>query len=142
MEWIKIIRPPHDRTLPGIRPQEEVHRLINSLRKIRYRVFLLVVSSVGLRIAEGLGLEAGDIDGSKMRVQIRNGKGGQDRYVPLPSMSLLLLSCRSSINPATAWNPENKAVRAINIKRAEVDVKHSKCYLALRVSKLTSCSSA
>ena len=66
MEWVKIIRPPRVRTLPDIPSREEVHRLINSMRKIRYRVFLLLVYSTGLRITEGLGLEVGDIDGTKM----------------------------------------------------------------------------
>ena len=91
MEWVKIIRLPRVCTITYIPSREEVHRLINSMRKTRYSSFLLVVYSTGLRITEGLGLEVGDIDGSKMRVHIRNGKGGKDRYVPMPSMTLLVL---------------------------------------------------
>jgi site-specific recombinase XerD len=88
MEWIKIIRPPRVRTLPDIPTREEVWRLINAVRKLRYRIFLLVVYSLGLRISEGLGLEVADIDGSQRRVHIRDGKGGKDRYVPLPELTL------------------------------------------------------
>ena len=91
MEWIKIIRPPRVRSLPDIPTREEVHRLINTVRKLRYRVFLLVVYSLGLRISEGLALQVADIDGSQRRVHIRDGKGGKDRYVPLPALTLQAL---------------------------------------------------
>jgi site-specific recombinase XerD len=88
MEWIKIIRPPRVRTLPDIPTREEVQLLINTVRKLRYRIFLLVVYSLGLRITEGLALEVADIDGTQRRVHIRDGKGGKDRYVPLPALTL------------------------------------------------------
>lgn len=88
MEWIKIIRPPRVHTLPDVPTREEVHRLINTVRKLRYRIFLLVVYSLGLRIGEGLALEVADIDGSQRRVHIRDGKGGKDRYVPIPVLTL------------------------------------------------------
>jgi len=68
-----------------------VHRLINTVRKLRYRIFLLVVYSLGLRISEGLTLQVADIDGSQRRVHIRDGKGGKDRYVPLPALTLQAL---------------------------------------------------
>jgi site-specific recombinase XerD len=61
--------------------------LINRVKKLRYRVFFVVVYSLGLRIGEGLGLELTDIDGPQKRVHIRDGKGGRDRYVPLPEMT-------------------------------------------------------
>ena len=88
MEWIKIIRPPRVRTLPDIPTREEVQLLINTVRKLRYRIFLLVVYSLGLRITEGLSLEVADIDGTQRRVHIRDGKGGKERYVPLPALTL------------------------------------------------------
>jgi integrase/recombinase XerD len=82
MEWIKIIRPPRVRTLPDITTREEVKLLINTVRKLRYRILLLVVYSLGLRITEGLALEVADIDGTQRRVHNRDGKGGKDRYFP------------------------------------------------------------
>lgn len=88
MEWIKIIRPPRVRSLPDVPTREEVHRLIHTVRRLRYRIFLLVVYSLGLRIGEGLALEVADIDGSQRRVHIRDGKGGKDRYVPMPALTL------------------------------------------------------
>jgi len=91
MEWVKIIKPPHVRTLPDIPTREEVQRLINTVRRVRYRVFFLAVYSMGLRIGEGVDLEVGDIDGGQCRVHIRDAKGGKDRYVPLPVVTLLSL---------------------------------------------------
>jgi integrase len=43
---------------------------------------------MGLRLGEGLNLEVGDIDASRMRVHIRNAKGNKDRLVSLPLKTL------------------------------------------------------
>jgi integrase/recombinase XerD len=91
MEWVKIVRPPRVRRLPVIATREEVHLLINTVRKLRYRVFFVVVYSFGLRISEGLGLEVADIDGPNKRVHLRDGKGGRDRYVPLPEITYAIM---------------------------------------------------
>lgn len=90
-EWVKIVRPPRVRRLPVIATREEVRLLINTVKKLRYRVFFVVVYSLGLRISEGLSLEITDIDGSNKRVHIRDGKGGRDRYVPLPEMTYVIM---------------------------------------------------
>lgn len=91
VDWRKIIKRPRSHSLPDIPTQEEVQRLINSVRRLRFRVFLLVVYSLGLRTTEGLRLEVGDVDGAQHRVHIRNSKGGKDRYVVLPEMTLKVL---------------------------------------------------
>jgi integrase len=46
-------------------------------------VFYFTLYSLGLRLGEGLNLQVGDIDASRMRVPIRNAKGNKDRLVPL-----------------------------------------------------------
>jgi integrase len=38
-----------------------------------------------------LFLQAGDIDGQRMRIHVHRGKGAKDRYVPLPAATLDLL---------------------------------------------------
>ena len=91
MEWVTIIKPPRSQTLPDIPTQKEVQRLINTVRKLRYRVFFLTVYSMGLRISEGLALEVGDIDGVHRRIHVRDAKGGKDRYVPLPELTYISL---------------------------------------------------
>jgi len=91
VEWGKIIKQKSPMSLPDIPTKEEVRFLINSVRKVRFRIFLLVVYSLGLRTTEGLKLEVSDIDGSQHRVHIRNSKGGKDRYVVLPELTLQAL---------------------------------------------------
>jgi site-specific recombinase XerD len=91
VEWGKIIKQKSPMSLPDIPTKEEVRFLINSVRKVRFRIFLLVVYSLGLRTTEGLKLEVGDVDGSQHRVHIRNSKGGKDRYVVLPDLTLQAL---------------------------------------------------
>jgi integrase/recombinase XerD len=88
MEWVDIIKPPNSRSLPDVPTREEVQRLINSVYRLRYRVYFFAVYSMGLRLGEGLGLEIGDIDAAQKRVHVRQGKGGKDRYVPLPDATL------------------------------------------------------
>jgi site-specific recombinase XerD len=88
MEWIEIINPPKARSLPDVPTRAEVQRLINGVYRLRYRVFFFAIYSMGLRLGEGLALEIGDIDAAQRRVHVRQGKGGKDRYIPLPEPTL------------------------------------------------------
>ena len=88
MDWVDIVKPPNSSSLPDIPTREEVQRLINSVYRLRYRVYFFAIYSMGLRLGEGLALEIGDIDTANRRVHVRQGKGGKDRYVPLPDATL------------------------------------------------------
>jgi site-specific recombinase XerD len=90
-DWVKIVKPPQVRSLPDVLTRKETLDVINNIRKLRYRVFFLTLYSMGLRLGEGLQLKVGDIDGSRHRVHIRCAKGGKDRYVPLPEVTLDVL---------------------------------------------------
>ena len=70
---------------------EEVARVLGCLHQPRYRACLTTIYACGLRIREGVYLQVGDIDGSRRMLHVRKGKGGQDRYVPLPQATLELL---------------------------------------------------
>lgn len=89
--WVEIIKPPRVRSLPDILTVTEVEQLIAATRMLRYRVFILATYSMGLRLSETLALQVGDIDAGRSRVHIRRGKGHKDRFVPLPSQTLLAL---------------------------------------------------
>lgn len=71
LEWIEIVKPPQFHSLPDIPTRAEVQRLINGVRRLRYRVFFYAIYSMGLRLGEGLGLEVGDIDAQLSRVHVR-----------------------------------------------------------------------
>ncbi len=90
-DWVKIVKPPRVRTLPDILTRAEAFKVINTTRKLRYRVFFLTTYSMGLRLGEGLQLEVGDMDRSRNRVHIRGAKGGKDRLVPVPEVTMRAL---------------------------------------------------
>ncbi len=88
---IPLIKPPKTKRIPDILTIDEVQRLFRVTKKLSYRVLFFILYSMGLRLGEGLQLEVGDIDEDRMRVHIRNAKGNKDRFVPLPSNTLLVL---------------------------------------------------
>jgi site-specific recombinase XerD len=92
-QWslLAFMRPPHEQKLPVVLTVEEVHRVLGCLRKPRYRACLSTIYACGLRLREGVNLQVTDIDSSRMLIHVRNGKGGKDRYVPLPERTLFIL---------------------------------------------------
>jgi site-specific recombinase XerD len=90
-DWVEIVRPPGNQPLPDILTREETLRLLATFRELRYRVYFTLIYSTGLRLNEGLRLEAGDIDSSRLRLHVRNGKGKKDRFVPITEALLRML---------------------------------------------------
>ena len=90
-DWVKIVKPPKVKSLPDILTVDEVYEIICKVKKLRYRVCLFAIYSMGLRLGEGLTLGVSDIDSKRMQVHVRKGKGAKDRYVPLPDATLLAL---------------------------------------------------
>ncbi len=90
-QWIDIVKPPRVKTIPDILTVSEIEQLIRATKKLRYRVFLLLTYSLGLRLEEALSLQVGDIDTANKQVHIRRGKGHKDRLLPLPDLTLRAL---------------------------------------------------
>ncbi|MGH9428324.1 MAG: site-specific integrase [Terriglobia bacterium] len=88
---LSLVRPAPEKKLPTILSLAEVRRVLSLIRLPRYRVCLTTIYSCGLRLQEGTHLQVRDIDSSRMMLHIRHGKGGKDRYVPLPQRTLELL---------------------------------------------------
>ena len=91
--WVDVlmIKPPRCTRIPDIVTVAEAQQLFMATRLLSYRVFYFTLYSMGLRLGEGLRLEVGDIDATRMRVHIRNAKGNKDRLVPLPLNTLQVL---------------------------------------------------
>ncbi len=89
--WVDIVKPPKKKVLPDILSINEVERMINSARELRYQTFILTIYSMGLRLGEALKLKVGDIDSERMKVHVRLGKGQKDRLVVLPAVTLVAL---------------------------------------------------
>lgn len=77
--------------LPEVLTIEQIHRIIDAATTQRMRTFFWTVYSMGLRLNEGLHLQAGDIDAARGLVHVHRGKGAKDRYIPLPTSTLLML---------------------------------------------------
>jgi site-specific recombinase XerD len=92
-EWVTfdLVRPPKSKKLPVVLSQAEVRRVLACLRRFHYRVCLTTIYSCGLRLQEGVQLQVADIDGDRLLIHVRQGKGAKDRCVPLPSATLTLL---------------------------------------------------
>jgi integrase/recombinase XerD len=92
-DWptLQRLRVRKEKRLPDVLSVDEVRRLIATIRTHQYRAYFWTVYSLGLRLAEGLHLQVGDIDSARMMVHVHRGKGAKDRYVPLPSSTLKIL---------------------------------------------------
>jgi integrase/recombinase XerD len=75
--------------LPTVLSLEEVGALLRAIRQPRYQAVAMVLYGAGLRIAEAVRLEVGDIDGARGVIRIRHGKGDKPREAKL-SASLYL----------------------------------------------------
>ena len=90
-EWLSIVKPPQVKRIPDMLTPSQISHLINQTKQLRYQVFFMTLYSMGLRLSEGLNLTIHDIDKSTMLVHVRDGKGGKDRMIPLPEVTLLAL---------------------------------------------------
>ena len=88
---VQLVRANPRFKLPVILSAAEVRRILANVRALDHRVALATIYSCGLRLGEGLRLEVRDVDAGRMLLHIRGGKGGNDRYVPLPERTLQLL---------------------------------------------------
>jgi site-specific recombinase XerD len=92
-EWktFEFLRPQKEQKLPVVLSVGEVGRVLGCVHRQRYRVCLTLIYACGLRLLEGVRLQVTQIDGQRQLLHVCQGKGGKDRYVPLPSACLKLL---------------------------------------------------
>ncbi len=92
-EWktFEFLRPPKEKKLPVVLSAAEVGRVLACIHRQRYRVCLTTIYACGLRLLEGVRLQVQAIDGERQLLHICQGKGGKDRYVPLPAACLKML---------------------------------------------------
>jgi integrase/recombinase XerD len=90
-EWVDIVKPPRRLVLPDLLTRAEIERLINGTRELRYQTFILTAYSMGLRLSEVLSLQVKDIDSARLKVHVHQSKGNKDRFVILPTFTLLAL---------------------------------------------------
>ena len=75
--------PKQPRAVPRVLSQQQVVALFEALQSPKYRALAMVMYGAGLRVRETCTLEVSDIDGSRMVIHVRHGKGDVARDVPL-----------------------------------------------------------
>lgn len=89
-ETLDLLKIKSQTTPPTVLSVDEVRRILAALPTFMNQVFYTTVYTLGLRLGEARHLKPEHIDSTRMCVSIRNSKG-DDRLVPLPESTLVLL---------------------------------------------------
>jgi integron integrase len=82
--WVEdVVRAKRRETVPVVLTQAEVDAVMSRLRG-QYWLMAALMYGAGLRVSECLGLRLQEIDFGYRQITVRGGKGGKDRFVPLP----------------------------------------------------------
>jgi site-specific recombinase XerD len=120
--------------LPTVLSVDEVRRLLGAPTCLKHRAVLSLIYATGARLNEATHLRVGDIDGERMLVHIRCGKGGKPRMVPMSTaLRGLLREYWRADRPHDFLFPGNEASRPLH----ESSVQHActKARLCARIEK-------
>jgi site-specific recombinase XerD len=107
------LAPKRPRRLPDAPKLADIEEIVGSfdgedVLDVRNRALVELVYSAGLRSAEAVGLDLGDVDFEQELVHVREGKGAKDRVVPLgEEAAALLAQYLHSARPQLARGAEN-----------------------------------
>lgn len=87
-----IDRPRRERTLPAVLSTTEVAAIIKHTTNKKHALMLMIAYGGGLRVSEVINLKLIHVEIDKLRLFIRLGKGGKDRYTLLSKKSLTMLT--------------------------------------------------
>ncbi|MFZ1750509.1 MAG: tyrosine-type recombinase/integrase [Saprospiraceae bacterium] len=85
-EWNTVMypRPKVNAELPNVISKEEVQKLIENVRMLKYKAFFIFLYATGMRISEALAVKVKDIHSDRLQIKVEKGKGHKDRYVDVP----------------------------------------------------------
>lgn len=101
-----INRPRRKQKMKILLENEEIEKLFSVCTNIKHRCIIGLLYGCGLRISEVINLKIKDIDSKKMIVLIWEGKGDEDRKVPLPEKLLDRLREYIKVNRKNKPMPE------------------------------------
>jgi integrase/recombinase XerD len=92
-DWttFNLVRPAPEKKLPVTLSLEEVRQILAGVKVPRYYVCLGHQLLLRLAAARRHPAACRRFDSTRMMIHVRYGKGGKDRYVPLPERTLQLL---------------------------------------------------
>jgi site-specific recombinase XerD len=91
MNYLQIPRVKHHKKLPEVLTRDETAELTAMSANLKHKSFIMLTYGSGLRVSEIASLKTTDVDSSSMRVFVRDGKGGKDRYTLLSESALTTL---------------------------------------------------
>ena len=86
--FYSIDRPRKEKKLPVVLSKEEVKTIISNINNIKHKCIISLLYSAGLRRSELLKLKISDIDSSRMKIHVKDGKNNKDRYTILSTTAL------------------------------------------------------
>ncbi len=119
------LAPKRPRRLPDAPKLAEVEALVAGFDEddplgLRNRALVELVYSAGLRSAEAVGLDLGDVDFEQELVHVRLGKGAKDRVVPLGEEAALLVArYLRDARPSLARGAENALFLSVRGRRLD-----------------------
>lgn len=84
-------RPKANTELPNIISKEEVQKLIENVRMVKYKAFFIFLYATGMRISEALAVKVKDINSDRLQIKVEKGKGHKDRYIDVPMTLIEIL---------------------------------------------------
>lgn len=98
LDWLDdVVRAKRPERVPVVLTRKEVAAVLSRLRG-RYWLMASLMYGAGLRVMECLRLRLQDVDFGYRQLVVRHGKGGKDRFVPLPDS--LVVAVRDQIGEA------------------------------------------
>ena len=91
MNYLQMPRFKKCKKLPDLLSREEAQSLIAACVNQKHKCWLLLAYGSGLRVSEIIALRVQDIDSQSMRIFVKGGKGGKDRY------TLLSVECLNAL---------------------------------------------
>ncbi len=90
-ETFKIKRPRREKRIPQVLSVEEIEQLIKSIINPKHRILVTFMYSTGIRLSELIHFKIQEIDASRLRIRIVNGKGKKSREIPISTNMLNML---------------------------------------------------
>jgi integrase/recombinase XerC len=127
------LAPRRGRRLPDAPKQQEVEAVVDSFDDseplgLRNRALLELVYSAGLRSAEAVGLDLGDVDFEQEHVHVRHGKGAKERVVPLGEEAASVVSrYLHEARPQLVRRPERALFLSVRGRRLDTSTLRRVC---------------
>ena len=83
-----IPRPRTLKKLPQVLSPHEIEKMINGIKNLKHKTIVLLLYTSGIRSSELVNLDIADVCMDRHQLHIRLGKGGKDRLVQIPAITL------------------------------------------------------